>query len=542
MSAQKAYPTLISKEFRQNIVLYIFPFLIAFIVFILAQKNHHLIPESFAIKLAIAISVAIALAYGIQSFDLEEKGQTRDFLIVKPISVRQIIGIKYLTGFGMCFSGGLIWLLVLAPRIIQWPSLVDLRGFMFLAIILLELIVYTISFLFGALIKGPVKIIGAFFGASITVLVFFGFWLELIKFLTWENVQELWSYILLFILTTIEIVILYQIISHLTQINLQNQSFPARKKTLIILLSAFLVFPITFWGINSINPPVITPYTPLSMLLSNDTAFIAYQGAKSPVKNLYAVVDYSGRLGLLESGKTPVAVFQSPSKLKNPFQDIIWSPDGSKIAFNDNKNIYVFSVSDKKLIVSFTGKYAMWSRDSDRLLIGSVVGSNLLNTPQGKLKQNIIQLSLADFKLKTVLNMGQLKSIGLGFCWDSANQTILSIDPFWRFSLINLKNGSVQFLNLPKKGKEKMGIFLVRIVPPSKNKTDALCQVFSTNQKHDYNIDLYRFSLINHSIIHQSSLKKVTYSDFFPISQGTEALYSNVPGVYHNIKLPKGVE
>ena len=85
---------LLKKEFRQNYLIYIIPIVIWFGLYLVKFQQMGLITATWQNILAIAVPIALAISYGLQSFDLEENGQTRDFLLTRPLAVSEIIHAK----------------------------------------------------------------------------------------------------------------------------------------------------------------------------------------------------------------------------------------------------------------------------------------------------------------------------------------------------------------------------------------------------------------------------------------------------------------
>ena len=133
---------LFSKEFRQNLIIYLVPYFCLLLFYFLRISQTNLIANNWINILVLTVPVALAGAYGLQAFDMEEDGQTRDFLLTKPLSVKQIINAKFIIGLTVLIPITCLWILVLSPSRITWPDPTDFHNLWFFSFLLFTSIIY----------------------------------------------------------------------------------------------------------------------------------------------------------------------------------------------------------------------------------------------------------------------------------------------------------------------------------------------------------------------------------------------------------------
>lgn len=545
---------LLQKEVQQNGVIYLAPFLFLVLVWFVKSDHALFFSSAFAPAVAIAVPAALALAYGVQAFDLEEQGLTRDFLLVKPLTVSQIVNSKYAAGLVMLIAQSLLWKIVLAPQIIQWPSIPNLQGFIFLAALFLEVIVYSAAFLAGIYIKGPLKIIGALCGGALAGLWFFCTWFACLQVLMQQisYQYQLWPYLVLLGCTLLEFAVLLGIIHCAAQIRLKNIAATTKSRTLSRYALLLLLIPGTLLSLGWLTRPVIYPAAPLPMLFKGEGAwFQAIQGAQQPGKPVYALSDALGRLGLAENGVSlpavPRLIYQSRARAGSsplqPLTDLKWSPDGRYLSFCDRGKMMIYSMETRKIKSIFPGNVALWSRDSQQLLIGQIVGRYLFQTARGNLPGTKVRFTLENIAppgTGAPLASFDLAAPNIALAWDSRLRQLIILDPSWTIRVANLQNGAAAEVRLPQPDPTSR-ILYAKIVPARQGKDFFLIQVYSSSpariKKDSYEIQLYLFNAANHTSRFLAGFKGI--ADVIAAPLETEILTAPVRGIYRRTILSR---
>lgn len=536
-------PTMIlfRKEFRQNGFIYLFPFVIIITALFFQRTLSQMLSVTWAKNFAIAIPIALALTYALQAFDLEENSQTRDFLITKPLTLSRIISIKFYTGLIVLLPLTVIWQLALVPDLIQWPSLHNISSFWFLAYLLLVLLVYSISFTIAAWVKGPKKLLAAIFASTVGVLWFFYGWLEFLTQLYFTSFTEN-SLILLVILSgsLIPIILLTKGLLDMVQGQFANEFLPDLIRRIKPYLPV-LLFPVLFFVANLCHRPEILPFNSLfACFQGSEEPFFAVDISKQPGSDLYALTDTRGRLAVAKRGSSPTIIYQGEKDTGNLLSKIAWSPDGSKIAFNENGQIKVLDSSQPEPTSLIKGDLAFWSPDSRVLLTAEKV--NTIHDPSAgyPVPYNFYQLSYLATDTKTVYQFSENLSFpGSSMFWHSSLNIILAITDLWEIAVMNLNQGRVEMIKIPP---PKAGpIFLTKIAPLDKDSyriavfTD-LKPTGASNFR--YNLFLYDFFIKDQTLTMTATFNNLNYQDLLINAEAGQVWASNSFGAYRQIKLP----
>lgn len=534
---------LFRKELRQNGFIYLFPFIVICTASIFQKILSQILTLSWAKNFAVAIPVALAFTYALQAFDLEESNQTRDFLVTKPLSISLIILIKFFTGLLILLPLTIIWQLTLIPNLIQWPDLFNPNSFWFLAYLLMVIIVYSISFTIAAWIKGPKKLLAAILASTIGVTWFFFGWLEFLTQIYFASFTEtpLIS-IFIVIVSLVPIIILTKgllITVHGQFLNHTPSDILRRIKLYFLLL----LFPLLFYAANLMHIPEILPFKSLLACLNgSEEPFLAVDIAKQPEDNLYALTDVRGRLGIAKRGQNPTVIYQGEKEEGNLLSKLIWSPDGAKIAFNENGMIKVLDPSQQEPISLISGDVAFWSPDSKVLLIAKKV--NTIHDPAAgyPVPYNFYRLSYISLDTKAVYEFKENLSFpGSSMFWHSSRNIILAVTDLWEIAVMNLNSGKVEMLKIPAPKYEP--IFLTEITPYD-NDTYRIA-VFTDikklgNSNFRYNLFLYNFAINDNTLKLIADLKNLSYQDLIINAENGQIWASNTFGAYRRIKLPRG--
>ncbi len=534
--------TLFRKEIRQNGFIYLFPFILIIIALTFQKVLAQLLTVTWAKNFAVAIPVALAFSYALQAFDLEENSQTRDFLLTKPVTIWQITIAKYFSGVLVLLPLTILWQYALVPELLQWPNLINLGSFWFLAYLLLIVIVYSISFAIAAWVKGPKKLIAAIFVSAVGTIWFFYGWLEFLTLLYLAPpTGGLPISLAILTITLTSLIALIKLLLVMIDSKLLNHSlaelFPRIKTFLPLLL-----FPLLFYTANLFQKPEIRPFNSLLYCLyGSEEPFYAVDVTKQPQGGLFALTDVRGRLGIAKPGECPTVIYQGEKTVNNLLSKPVWSPDGDKIAFNENGTIKVISLSQKKTLSLMKGDIPFWSADSNLLLVATKLAAT--QEPAASVPFNHYRLSYLSLSSQKYYHLqGTLSFPGHSLFWHSNRNIILAVTDFWQIAVMDLNNGKVEMVKMPLPPKPKQ-IFLTEIAPLGNDSyriavfTDLKVSN-SNDNRFSYNLQLYEFSFNNQKPILTASLKNQKFQDILINPGADKAWGSNSFGAYRKINLP----
>ncbi|MGE5605303.1 MAG: ABC-2 transporter permease [Bacteroidota bacterium] len=534
--------TLFRKELRQNAFIYLFPLFMVIVALAFQKILAQLLTETWSRNFAIAIPASLAFSYALQAFDLEENGQTRDFLLTKPVSGTQIILSKFFSGLIVLLSLTVLWQSALIPDLIQWPDLLNFASFSFLAYLLMVIVVYGFSFTVSAWVKGPKKLLTAIFISALGTIWFFYGWLQfftLLYFTPESGGVALILAILIFTIAQLALVIKGLVVS--IHSNLLNYSFPQLVFRIKIYLLLLLV-PIGINLVNHFNSPEIRPFNSLLACLNgSEVPFFAVDICRQPQGDLYALTDVRGRLGIAKRGETPRVIYQGEKDAGNLLSKLLWSPNGEKIVFNENGNIKVLLLSQKEPLFLTKGDLAFWSEDSEVILVATKV----IPTQAADNSVPFNHYRLAYFSLATQESyelQGNLSFPGGSMFWHPYLNTIIAVTDFWQIALMNLNNGKVEMINLPPP-PDPGPIFLTKIatIGADSYRIAVFTDLISDRSQRNifrYNLLLYDFSVPNKTGTLIASLKDLKFQDILINADGNQVWGSNYFGVYRRIILP----
>jgi hypothetical protein len=533
-----AIKPLVQKELQQNYIIYGLSALFLVVIWGITILQPGLVQDKWAQILAICIPVALAGAYGLQAFDLEENYHTRDFLLTRPLTVSNIIWTKYFCGLIILLTFTIAWLMALLPMAVKLPVFSDFQSFWGSSFLALVVLVYSASFSTGVFIKGPKKLLLAIIMNLLVLPWFFFCWLaflSLFYFYPGMMDYQFWAYVAVSIVTLGLIICIIYFLQTVIQLFLQNILFEKWTKPLGIHLMIIILLPLLGWFINTVSLPTVRPFQSLwSSLFSAEEWFIASQSAQQPRGDLYALVDYRGRLGLAHKNEKPKVIYQG-ERTENQLSGLVWSPDGKKIAFCENNQIKVLTIANQQLLPIIKGETSFWSADSNQMMI--IAKTN--KTDSQSIRQEF-QIFLVDYLRGTVSDFGRLTAPGIPLAWDSIHQNIMYIDDHWHLFLINMNNHKVQVLDLPvSQLREK--ILFREIIPPPLGRQNFRLAVFGISPKLKkplpYNVYLYDFNSKLNQVIYVSELKGLSYRDLVIAPIANEALVDLGNGVYRTVKI-----
>ncbi len=534
--------TLFKKELRQNAFIYLFPLLMIMGAFTFQKILAQLLSGTWAQNFAIAIPVSLAFSYALQAFDLEENGQTRDFLLTKPVAVSQIIISKFFSGLIALLPLTVLWQLALVPDLIQWPDLFNIASFSFSTYLLLVIVVYSFSFTVSAWVKGPKKLLAAIFVSILGTTWFFYGWLQFLTLLYLTPVDGGVSFILAILtFTFILLVLICKALLVIIHANLFNHSL-RRLISGIKIYFLLLLIPVMINIVNHINRPEIRPFQSIAACLNgSEEPFFAVDICKQPQGDLYALTDVRGRLGIARRGETPTLIYQGEKGDGNLLSKLLWSPNGEKILFNENGIIKVLSLSQKEPLPLTKGDLAFWSADSEVLLVAAEATPT--QAADNSLPFNHYRLSYVSVATKELYQLqGNLSFPGSSMFWHPSLNTVTAVTDLWQIAFMNLNNGKVEMIKLPSPS-DPGPIFLTKIAPSGDDTYRiAVFTDLKSERSHGnsfrYNFLLYNFSVPHKTVSLKASLKDLKFQDILINAGGDQIWGSNSVGTYRRIILP----
>jgi hypothetical protein len=540
---------LLKKELKQNAVIYLVPYLFLLLIITFNHQDPAWLPAQWLQALAVSLPLAMAGAYGLQAFDLEENSRARDFLLAKPLSPGQIVGVKYLSGLLVLFPLSVLWIAALLPQSFIAPTLDNLDSFWLTLFLMIVLILYSASFLAGILLKGPVKLLAAI-GIGAGAIVWVGLiWLESLTMLFythWDRFPGL-SLTLIYLLTLIIIGLLLVItVGLVLQILKNTLSSRNNLRPIGLILTIFILLPLLLELGNSLNRPVIGAFDNLACsFFSKADWFISIEGARQPAGQLVALTDAWGRLGIAAPFQKPQVVYVSTGIATKPLQNIVWSPDGRQVVFSDNEQLKLYSPATQAITDLGAGLVAFWSRDSRRLLVGRE--STKQDEAHPMSVANLRRISLMSLDLKqpdAIRPVEELYTNDLAWEWDSIGNNILAVNRAGVITVIDLNTGQTQKIALLPKQKEP--VFFGKILPPDSHSSTfafILCSFDSTQTgrpKKVYSIRWHDFDPKTKKITLAGTLTDCSYKDFIACRQDHSLLARSFDnGLYRRIRLSR---
>jgi hypothetical protein len=539
-------PVLFKKELNQNAVIFTVPYLFLLFVLIMNRQNAAWLPSQWAELLAVSLPLAMAGAYGLQAFDLEENGRTKDFLITKPLTLRQIVWTKYASGLLVLLPLTIMWIAVLLPQSMVAPNLDNLNSFWLTLYLLITVIMYSASFLAGVLVKGPIKLLAGI-GIGIISLGWFGLvWCEALTALFythWERFPGLTMTLIYLFILLLTGFLLKIFASLIFQILKNTLSFTNRRTPIRAALAVIVLLPLLLWLGNILNRPVIGAFNHLAhSFFSADDWFISLEGARQPSGNLVALTDARGRLGVAEPYQKPGVVYVSTSIATKPLQNITWSPDGRLIAFSDHDQLQLYSLVTKKIKNLGNGAFTLWSRDSRQMMIGKVSSAAAAANPMLPSNRRRISLSRLDPVTGVTSPLGELRSDEITMAWDSRHNLLFSVNRRGMLTILNMATGKLEQTGLLPTNQKEAVFFSKSLAPGPQSQTFSfiVCSFsqLQTKRRKTYTIRWFDLNPQTRAIVLAGTLKNCAYKDLIGCGPEHSLLvrsYDN--GLYRKVKL-----
>jgi ABC-type transport system involved in multi-copper enzyme maturation permease subunit len=540
--------SLLKKELKQNAVIFLAPYLFLGLIIILNRKSPDWLPPQWAELLTVSLPLAMAGAYGLQAFDLEENSRTKEFLMTKPLTLPQIVWTKYFCGLGVLLPLTVLWIASLLPQSLVPPTLDNLNSFWLTLFLMVTVILYSASFLAGILLKGPIKLLAGI-GLGVVALGWSGLvWCESVTTIYYANLDRFpgiaLTLIYLFSLLLIGF-FLKVFIGVISQILKNTFSWKANRRAAGFTLAVFVLLPLMLWQANSLNHPVISSFDSLAHSLTTAADwFVGLEGVRQPDGKLTALTDARGRLGIAASFAKPRVVYVSNTGIMTkPLLSMAWSPDGHALTFCDNGHLKLYTLTTKATRDLGPGALAIWSRDSRQLLVGQMLETPTAQPGATAAPPRRLSLTLLDLHQPEQIHpVAELYTNDLAIEWDSLSNTLFAVNHAGVLTTINLTTSQTQKIALlPPKQKES--VFYAKIAPPDSTSSTLaliLCSFGPTQaQQHKtYTIRWYDLDLKTQKITLTGTLTDCSYKDIIPsVSNHSLLVRSYNNGLYRQIKV-----
>ena len=429
-------PLLLKKEFQQNSLIYLFPLPFWFVLlFLRATNGLGALPDWLVMVFVYAVPLTLAVAYGLQAFDVEEDDQTRDFLLVKPLTISRVIGEKFTLGLLITLGWSILLVLSLKPSLFEWPKVFAVSSWVFGLLFIAITLTFGASFVAGVCVKGPQKLLVALVVTIGSLIWFLVTWSSLVTFILHNHFLSTypWSVTTLFYLSGL-IFAISALSFHLIITNwiLQQRPQLREDRPFFTVLIIIVLCPLLSIGMNlCINTPIRGAYFVGAELFGLDPSFWPIDGVWSPDGTCIAVSGSANRIGLARIGSKPELIYQGKQEGEKKVTDLTWSPDSKNLAFCEAGQIYILNLKDKKRIWVGSGSSPFWSVSSDELVFTHESSARTeLETSHGKIPIHNIVIFRADLTTGTVSPYTDIKSDGFNWAWNSLNEDIYIVSPY----------------------------------------------------------------------------------------------------------------
>ena len=521
-------PLLLRKEFKQNAVIYILPLFCLALLLVMQTRRALAIPHNWLAILSTVIPVALAFAYGLQAFDLEENGQTRDFLLTRPLSVAAIMAAKYWCGLAVLLIFASLWPAVLVPAEIHWPDPASFQTFYYLMYLLLVTILFSVSFVVGILVKGPLKLVAAVLAGLAVVAWFFYNWLQFLTFIYYQIYGNLSDPVFAGLLLLTTAVLLGLLIFCLLRIGSQSlRNLPLTGDSRLMKSAIFVaIIPVLALAILWIHRPAIRPFDSLAATVSgNEKWFVPVEGAWQPHGRLYLFNSTAGQLGIARYGQKPRPIYTAPSS-ETALSDLSWSPDGKRFAFKEGNRFKIATLQRGRYRELYTlagVDWLCWSNESQTLLTAKELAQKPGNGGAGQ----TLQLNRLNPATRQTVAEGVLRSNGIAHAWDAALHKLIVLDPQWKLVSIDTATKQVQLFNLLNSNvnpKNVPPLVYGRIVAPPSDSHRFQASIVTYPSHGRYMLFLYDLDVAGQTVRLRRILKNVNYRDLLLAPDGRGAL------------------
>ena len=458
---------LLQKEVRQNALVYSLPLPFALGLCLFRLYSGTALPSWCLPLFSFAVPLALAIAYGLQAFDVEEDGRTRDFLLAKPLSPRRIAAEKFCIGLFVL----LLWTLAFAwlgnPGLFVRPRPLPVSSWVWPMLLSSVSLAYAASFFCGLLVKGAKKILAAaFLSAAVLGWAFFAWsaWAALLLHaFPLAGHPALLGALLITGGLILCLCFLGLAINGAVWLLQQRPALRQDHPLIVLLLLTAVLSAAALTADLTVQPPIRASYFAGLELFGADRPFWATEGAWRPDGGVMALACSDGGLGLARPGHKPLRIYQR-NKNSPPPTDLAWSPDGRKIAFSQSGWVRYIDLEAGEFYQVGRGGNPCWAADGGSFLFSrEEAAPRRVKTESGTITLHQIDLFRTDVGSKRVTPQPGLTSPNPYWSWDSDTDTFYLLDPAGNLRILGPKHDTL--LALPGFAQRLESCFWWRILP-----------------------------------------------------------------------------
>ena len=424
---------LIKNEFSHNFLSFILPIpiylcLLGYIL-LTGQK-----PVNIGVNgtwIFITFGILLAMIYGLQCFSGDSDKKTLDFILTRPVSIPNIVLIKYFSGLSVLG----IWIYLFWQSIMLDLSQLPLpKGIGPEWIILLILIVYSMSMFSGLLAKGLERFFVVIVLTGAMSYLSYFLWSKLFYLITanyyWYDIPP---YQMKFITTYFPLFLtLVSLITAITATIWQLRSripvwrFNLAKTTIFLwLLTSIIVFLTEYL--------LAPPLWPISNAKFGDWHSSKGIVIVNPVESQYEFrrirqgENVQFQLKLSKLGRKPKTIYAGINLAHPRF-----SPDGKSILFSEQNILKIINTKNKKIKQLGPGYFGTWSADGTKLIYAKTIG-----------KKGLSSLFIRDLKTGTKKIVTPHHYELADIIWDSQKKQLYLIGFATNIKRLDLSTGKI---------------------------------------------------------------------------------------------------
>ncbi|MGE5550430.1 MAG: TolB family protein [Bacteroidota bacterium] len=443
---------LLRKEFRQNLLVYLTPLPILFLVLFLRARGDFADPESWLYTVfTLAVPLTLAVAFGLQAFDIEVNAQTRDFLLVKPLSTGRIVREKFGLGWLILIFWTAAFNLAVDPTYLSWAAPMPVSTWLGAIIFCWATLVYGASYLVGLLVPGPKKMLLASLVGAAAVAWHFLTWSSWTTFLVHRSFfisRSAMLTMLFYALGMAAFAAIMGLLLTLTAWFLRGRPALGRNRVFrFSLLTAFFLLLTGLVADFGFPAPIRAADFLGLELFDLEQPFWTNAGAWRPDGKMLAVAGPDGALGLAAPGGKPRLIYKGQAAEGLTIEDLSWSPDGKKLAFSYDGAVYVLRLGEEQPVLLGQGSSPCWARTSDAVLYTEASSPWRERRNGATITLYRLNLRKADLASGRSAPFAQLVVQGTTWYWDSATNDFMFVDIFGQVHV--LRGGADQPVPLP---------------------------------------------------------------------------------------------
>lgn len=539
------FTTLASKELRQNSLVYLVPLPFLLLLLLLRQGGGLADPPAWLEPVFLfAVPLALAVAYGLQAFDVEIERQTRDFLLTKPLSIRRIVGVKFLPGLVFLVLWTLLLNMAVNASFLEWPRVLPVSTWLAGLVLAGSILTYGGAFFCGILVEGPKKLMAASLAGAAAIVWFFAAWSSLVTYLLQEPSFFPRHPLLLrgafYLAAFVPLAAGLGLELCATAWFLRGRPSLWKCRSLAGLALCVLLLPALALGLNfGANPPLRAARFLGLELFGLDLPFWAAGGAFGPDGATLVVTGPGNTLGLAALHGKPSPIYAGKPG-RRTLEDLAWSPDGRYIAFEEDGVIRVLKPNGGRPVAVGKGSAPCWSKD------GKVLVFCGQKTPPYKARLEDgstgvfygLDLFAAKAGSWVARPFAQIIARSAAWHWDSDLGAFLFVAPSSRVEV--LRREGLQTFALPDLKPGGGGIVWYRFYPrPGPPGRYVLAVVSVTDMiGADYTVRFYALDVARARAVLIRRLRRLRFTDLILDPRNGRCLLGN-NGVYGLIELYK---